>query len=176
MILEAICSHLTLNAFGYATTFGKSLGYHWVNGGYRRTDHPNDGFGDIERYYGFLKSAYTVGMVGAVAGYFELPAEGMDPTFSSDNPPHWLEQVETLGQVHAEFSYLEDFLRNGDLLPGPNMNERNPDQPNYEFYSGHTNTRVLVRKLRDANRWLISAWAADGVVRTVPITIPNLGQ
>ena len=165
-----------LNADGYAITFGQPLGYNWVCCGLDlRPSVSNNGFGDIERYYGFLKSLYTVGMVGAVAGYFDYPAEGFDPTFASDSPPHWLEQVEALGQVHAEFSYLEEFLRNGDLLPGPNTNEKNPDQPAYEFYGGHTNTRVLVRKLRNADRWLISAWAADGVVRTVPITVPTLG-
>ena len=166
-----------LNAFGYAITFGQPLAYNWVNAGWLRSvlTEPGKGLGDIERYYGFLKSAYMVGMIGAVAGYFEFPAEGFDPTFSSNDPPHWLEQIEALGQVHAEFTYLEEFLRQGDLLPGPSTNEKNPDQPAYEFYCGHTNTRVLVRKLRGVKRWLISAWAADGVVRTVPVTISGLG-
>jgi hypothetical protein len=165
----------TLNATGYAITFGQPLAYNWVCAGWLRPSHPNKGFGDIERYYGFLKSAYTAGMIGAVAGYFAYPAEGFNPTFASNDPPHWLEQVEALGHVHAEFSYLETFLRNGYLLPGPSMNEKNPTQPAYEFYSGYANTRVLVRKLKEANEWIISAWAADGVVRTVPINIPNLG-
>ena len=167
---------MALNAYGYAITFDQPLTYNWLSSGWLRDGVVNNGFGDIERYYGFLKSIYTMGSLGGIAGYFVEPPGGFDISFYSDSPPNWLEQMEALGQVHAEFSYLEDFLRNGDLLEGPNTNEWNPDQPAYEFYSGHTNTRVLVRKLRDINRWLISVWAADGVVRTVPITIPILGN
>jgi hypothetical protein len=166
---------LAINGAGYAIKFDHRLAYQWVSGGWNAPHQTNGGFGDIARYYGFLKSLYTLGALGAVAGYFDYPDGGFNATFASDQPPHWLEQVEALGHIHAEFSHLEEFLRNGDLLPGPATNFRNPDQPAYEFPTGHANTRVLVRKLKLEDRWLISAWAADGIVRTVNVRIPGLG-
>ena len=165
-----------LNAAGYAMKFGKPLAYNWVCAGWDRPKVADSGLGDIERYYGFLKSLYMVGMIGGVAGYFSYPEGGFDVAFRSDKPPHWLQQIEALAHVHAEFTYLEQFLRDGDLLPGPDTNEKNPDQPAYEFYTGHANTRVLARRLRDLDEWLVSAWAADGVYRRVSVDIPELGR
>ena len=52
------------------------------------------------------------------------------------------------------------------------------EQPAYEF----TNTvadpaaRVLARKLRSSDQWLITAWASAGTDRTVTVTIPTLGS
>ncbi len=159
-----------LNAYGYAATFGKPLSYNWVNSGYGRY-----GFADHERYTGFLKSYYVAGMIGGIAGYFDYPTGGFNAAFDANNPPHWVRQVEILGQVHAEFSYLEDILRGGDLLPGPDINEKNPSQPAYEFRTGYNDTRVLARKMKGQKRWLISAWAADNVSRKVSVAIPVIG-
>ena len=36
--------------------------------------------------------------------------------------------------------------------------------------------RVLARKLKAHNKWLITAWAADGVDRPIKVTIPVLGE
>jgi hypothetical protein len=159
-----------LNAYGYAATFGKTLSYNWVNAGYGKY-----GFSDIERYYGFLKSYYVAGMIGGIAGYFDYPVDGFNATFDTKDPPHWVKQIQALSQVHAEFSYLEDILRGGDLLPGPDINERNPLQPAYEFRTGYNDTRVLARKMRGQKRWLISAWAADNISRRVNVAIPGIG-
>ena len=159
-----------LNAIGYELKFGQPLSYNWLSSGWE-----GHGYGDMARYFGFLKSYYTAGMIGGVAGYFAYPTGGFNATFDSNYPPDWIKQIETLGQVHAEFSYLEDILRNGDLLPGEDMNPKNSDQPAYEFRTGYADTRVLARKMRGQKRWLISAWAADNVTRTVSVTIPVLG-
>jgi hypothetical protein len=70
-------------------------------------------------------------------------------------------------------------LRNSQLLPGPNKHAWNQGQPAYEFPTGHPNTRVLVllvRRAKDAQRWLIGAWAADGLQREVTISVPDLGE
>jgi hypothetical protein len=161
-----------LLAHGYDVKFGKPLSYNWVNAGWGVTK-PN-GWADIPRYYGFLKTYYTSGMIGGIAGYFAYPAEGFNARFDANTPPHWLQQIETLSRVHAEFSYLEDILRNGDLLPGPDKHITAADQPAYEFRTGYSDTRVLVRKMKNSKRWLISAWAADGITRTVNVDIPGL--
>ncbi len=160
-----------LNAYGYAQKFGsdKKLSYNWVTSGFRSSR------GDINTYYGFLKSYYVSGMIGGVAGSFAYPEGGFDAVFDINNPPDWLLQILALGQVHAEFSYLEDMLRNGELLPGQDMMPQSPDQPAYEFRTGYNDTRVLARKMNGKKRWLISAWAADGVQRSVTVDIPTLG-
>ena len=165
---------LALNAVGYASSFGKPLSYNWLGGGYDliATSSANS---DIGLYYGFLKSYYVAGMVGGNAGYYSYPTGGFTPPFDKNAPPNWLQQMIALGHVHAEFSYLEDMLRNGDLLPGPMMHQWSLEQPAYEFWTGFYNDRVLARKMKGSQRWLISAWAADAIPRTVSVTIPTLG-
>lgn len=163
-----------LNQHGYDTALGHPLAYHWVNDGW--SNSPNDPkLGDLGLYTGFLKSTYTSGMIGGIAGYFTYPKGGFDAPFDASSPPHWLKQMEALGWVHAEFSFLEDMLRDGILLPGPGRNVLNPSQPAYEFPTGFANTRVLIRKKRGEQRWLISAWAADGVVRKTSVAVPGFG-
>ncbi len=163
-----------LYAHGYDVKFGKPHSYNWVNAGWGVTKP--DGWADIPRYYGFLKTYYTSGMLGGIAGYFAYPTGGFNLPFDSNTPPHWLQQIETLGRVHGEFSYLEDILRNGDLLPGPDKHISAADQPAYEFRTGFADTRVLARKMRNSKRWLISAWAADNLTRTVNVDIPGLSN
>jgi len=160
-----------LNAVGYAITFNQPLSYNWVN------DGSGSPLGDIVRYYGFLKAFYTAGMIGGVAGYFNYPTGGFDAQFDANFPPHWLLQIAALGEVHAEFSYLEDILRNGSLLPGPDMNPKEYSTlPAYEFRTSYADTRVLARKMNGYKRWLITAWAADDVKRAVNVIIPVLGN
>src|SRR5208337_4232653 len=165
---------VALNAIGYASSFGKPLSYNWLNGGFNivPTSPANS---DVGLYYGFLKSYYTAGTIGGNAGYYSYPVGGFDAVFDKNAPPNWLQQIEALGQVHAEFSYLEDMERDGDLLPDPMMHQWSRSQPAYEFWTGFYNDRVLVRKMKGYKRWLISAWASDAIPRTVSVTIPTLG-
>jgi hypothetical protein len=137
---------------------------------------PDDGLGDITRWMGFLKCYYTAGMIGANVGYYEYPTGGFGATFPADTPPHWLRQMVAAAQVHALFTHLEPYLRQGDLLPGPNMHHWTKLQPAYEFPTGDANARVLARKLRGKEDWLVTAWAADGPDRDVTVTIPILGK
>jgi hypothetical protein len=163
-----------LNQHAYDTALGRPLAYNWLNNG-SSVDENSSNFGDIALYVGFLKSAYTSGMLGGIAGYFSYPTGGFDAAFDPRTPPHWLVQMLALGRVHAEFSYVEDMLREGELLPGPLKNTLNSDLPGYEFPSGNPDTRVLIRKRNGEQRWLISAWAADGNPRDVVINAPSGG-
>jgi hypothetical protein len=81
-----------------------------------------------------------------------------------------------LARVHALFSHLEDFLRNGKLLPGPDRHRWSQDLPAYEFPAGDQDARVLARRHNLSQEWLIVAWAAGGEDREVTVTIPELGQ
>ncbi|MFO8014661.1 MAG: hypothetical protein R6X20_15290 [Phycisphaerae bacterium] len=132
-------------------------------------------FGDLDRYMGFLKCYYTAGMTGGVAGYFAYPKGGFKAD-RGDTVPHWLGQMIVLGRVHALFSHLEPFLREGDLLPGPRMHRWSTKQPAYEFPTGDADARVLARKRRGRDAWLVTAWAAGGEARDVTVTIPMLGE
>ena len=159
-----------LDSTAQALTFGDRLSYHWVCGGWIAGK-----LSDRERYMGFLKSLYNSGMVGAVAGYFSYPKPGFQEDLGPE-VPSWLSQMMDLGQAQALFSHVEDFLREGDLLPGPDKHRIATELPAYEFPTGFPETRVLVRKHRQRSEWLITAWAADGVERKVTVEVPDLGK
>ncbi len=133
-------------------------------------------FGDIERYFGYLKCYYTAGMIGGVAGYFAYPKGGFGADDVGTEPPHWLRQMTALARVHALFSHLEDYIRKGKLLPGPNRHVWSKDQPAYEFPTGDETARVLARKRTARDEWLITAWAAGGEARQVTVTLPTIGK
>ncbi|MHB1034985.1 MAG: hypothetical protein ACYC35_21735 [Pirellulales bacterium] len=179
-----------LGAKGYELRFGMGNSYDYVCPGYKQDDkasaapawdatRPMDNnakaFGDLRLYEGFLKCLYTEGMIGGVAGYFSFPKGGFDAAFAPDMPPQYLMQMVILARVHALFSHQEAFLRQGDLLPGPNMHARVTDQPAYEFPTGSANRRVLIRKMPKGPKWLITAWASDGVQGPATVQVPELG-
>jgi hypothetical protein len=147
------------------------LSYNWVCGGWITNK-----FSDRARYTGFLTCVYMAGAVGNVAGYFSHP-DGLDGKDVGEEPPQWLFQMMALGRVHATFSHLEEFLRQGDLLPGPGTNRlaAAAGLPAYEFPSGSPGARVLVRRLRGKAEWLVAAWAAEGEAREVTVTLPDIG-
>jgi hypothetical protein len=159
----------SLNAVAQQIAAGDPLSYHWVCGGWIP-----DMFSEPARYTGYLKCLYTAGMVGGIAGYFRMPAGGFEGDLG-DTVPSWLEQMMQLSRVHALFSHHEDFLRHGDLLPGPDRHRWSQDLPACEFPTGDPAVRVLARKHRQRATWLITAWAADGPDREVAVEIPELG-
>lgn len=156
-----------LNATAQALAAGDRLSYNWVCGGWVRENLGPAAFSDHARYMGFLKCWYTAGMTGGVAGYFSYPAPA---------DPGWLWQMTTLAHVHAAFSHLEGFLREGDLLPGPNRHVWSTELPAYELPTGDATARVLARRHRARPEWLLCAWAADGPAREVSVDLPELGR
>lgn len=181
-------SHLSdlLAGVGYELGLGYTTNYPWLNGGYSATDP--SAFCSITNYYGYLKCSYTAGAIGGVAGYFSYPGgtnygylvggPGFDAYMPADQPPHWLQQLVALSRVHAQFSWLENYVRSGDLLPGPTHHRLISAQWSYEF----TNTvadiskHVLARKVTGQNQWLITAWSAVTTNANVTVNIPTLGD
>ena len=179
-----------LAAKGYELRFGMKNSYDYLCSGYKQDekaptppawdstqpiDNNAKAFGDLRLYEGFLKCLYTEGMIGGVAGYFSYPKGGFDAAFPADRPPQFLVQMVILSRVHALFSHEESFLRQGDLLPGPNKHVNAADQPAYEFPTGSQNLRVLARKMPKQAKWLITAWASDGGDGPAKVEIPGLG-
>jgi hypothetical protein len=164
-----------LNSVGQQIKYGDPLSYNWVCSGWMR-DGKNPVFGEIDRYIGFLKCYYMAGNIGSIAGYFDYPAGGFAIPFNADRPPDWLLQMVALSRVHALFSHLEDYLRQGDLLPGPIKHIWSKDTPAYEFPVQDPDIRVLARKHRHKSAWSIVAWAASGTARQTSVEIPQLGR
>ncbi len=160
------------NAVTQQLSYGDQLSYNWVSAGWSGQSTPPS---DDAHYIGCLKCMYTAGMVGGIAGYFSYPAVGFNAD-TGTTPPNWLIQMEDLAWVHAFFTNLEGFLRNGTLLPGPNHQEWSTDLPAYEFPTGDATARVFARQLNGQSEWLICAWAAAGPDRDVTVTIPVLGN
>lgn len=160
-----------LNAVAQQIKFGDNLSYNWVNAGYDKRK-----FADLSLYMGYLKCYYTAGMIGGIAGYFSFPKKGGFKGDQGEELPHWLGQMMVLSYVHALFSHLEDYLRDGFLLPGPNKHKWSTDLPAYEFPTGDPYLRVLARKHNKKNRWLVTAWAMDGKERKCFVEIPEIGK
>jgi hypothetical protein len=153
---------------------GHPLSYNWLSAGWE--GEPGHAHADLTRWSGFLKCYYTAGMIGANTGYYQyLGRDGFSKAFPVENPPHWLRQLTTLAHVHALFSHLEEFLRNGDLLPGPEPHRISKELPACELPSGDPTARVLARKHRARSAWLLTAWAADGEARPVTVSLPEHG-
>lgn len=162
-----------LNSVAQQIAAGDPLSYNWLCAGWVQKSLGDKAFSDREHYMGYLKCCYTAGMIGGVAGYFSYPAE---------TDPNWLWQMMVLGHAHALFSHLEDFLRKGDLLPGPEKHRWSRELPAYEFpchsadMTADPDFRVLARKHRKRKEWLIAAWTAAGLDRDATATIPGLGD
>ena len=152
----------------------------WLCAGFQRRIEDFQGdpaqgvYAPLDRWMGYLKMSYLAGMLGGITtGEFGvIRYEPFDPA----QPPKWLDQMLVLSHAHALFSWIEAELRHSRLLPGPRPHAWSREHPAYEFPTGHRDTRVLVRRLDGAPRWLIGAWAADGVEREVTVAVPDLGD
>ncbi|MFQ6131725.1 MAG: hypothetical protein ACE5R4_06790 [Armatimonadota bacterium] len=164
-----------LNSVAQQMQHGDALSYNWMNAGWTREKLGAQAEGDLDRYTGYLKCYYTAGMIGGCAGYFAYPKGGFGGDLG-EQPPHWLRQMMVLARVHALFSHLEEFLREGDLLPGPNAHRWSKDLPAYELPTGDEGVRVLARRHRQREEWLLTAWAATGDDREVTVEVPDLGE
>jgi hypothetical protein len=166
---------LFLCSLAQAKTYDHPLSYNWLCAGWKEGE-----FSDLDRYMGYVKCLYTAGQVGGVAGYFSRPDGGFGGDLGQEIP-HWLAQIMILGRAHALFSHLEEFIRDGSLLPGPDIHpvvkqRTGKELPAYEFPTGDPNARVLVRRLGDKKMWILTAWAAAGDAREVTISVDGLGE
>jgi hypothetical protein len=173
-----------LAGVGSNLRIGHTTNYAFVCGGWSNSN--SNRLSEMPRYTGLLKCLYTSGTIGATAGYFEFPTNtvptifghsGFTGSFPTNNPPHWLQQIKALSDVHGMFSHLDHFIYEGALLPGPTNHFVCRDISAYEFPNAEfdPHVRTLVRKLNATNEWLVTAWCAAGSARSVNVTVPTLG-
>jgi hypothetical protein len=62
------------------------------------------------------------------------------------------------------------------ILPGPDKHRWSSDLPAYEFPTGDPDARVVARKNRKRDEWLVTAWAAGGPDRRETVEIPFFGK
>ncbi len=187
---------VALKSVGGSYSLGQRNFYPWVSMGGEGAD--SRGISDDERYLGMLKMWYAAGAIGSVAGYFTYD----EPYFTAlrtngvvgVSRPTFVRQAMLHAHAHALFTHLEDFLRGDDLLPGPNSHPYSDNSsvtPAMEFpLAGQTQqvmgpsgpvsiptARILVRKMRNEDRWLFAVWANAGDERTVTANIdPRIGS
>ena len=174
---------LALNAVAKEISAGRTHSYNWVSGGWNDPgrEAPPTLAGPAEqapipRWTGFLTCCFTAGMMGCNAGYYADPPGGYAAAFAPENPPHWLRQLSAVAHAQARMSHVEDLLREGDLLPGPDRHRISRADSAYEFPTGDPTARVLVRRHSQRPEWLLTAWAAAGEAREVTVTVPDLGE
>lgn len=180
----------SLNAIGEQTMLGNNTAYSWFWLDEKKVEP------DYRRYRGLLKCYYVTGVIGGNAGTYNTP--DFTSPFDPKNPPNWIVQQMELGKVHALFSHLEDYIRNGDLVDdGKHKATWWPQQPSYELLPEEIKDgtvekevdgkkvstlvpgraiRVLARKHRQKEEWLVAAWSADGQPHPATVTIPGAGR
>ncbi len=177
-----------LNNAGGSIRAGRPLTYGWVSAGWGG----GGPVADRERWMGFTKMLFVAGMVGAANGYFDYTESYVDQVVrggpTGTTPPLWLWQYMDLGQAHGLFSYLEAFLRDGDLVRGSGNHPYRyggEDSPTVPWYgltvAGNTNANgptayALARKRRGADRWLVATFANVGSSRDIQVQLPGVGS
>ena len=193
-----------LKDVGGAISLGQRNLYPWVSMGWKERDPTQ--ISDTDQFMGMMKAYYTAGALGAASGYFNCETTAGNPaatifyamlgnTKIGTVMPTQIRGFQALAQVQALFSHLESFLRQGELMAGPNKHRQNVDTPDTgamefpvegEFTDipsqqfGATTmrvptARVLARKMLNANRYLITAWANTGADRDVVVNDVQLG-
>ncbi|RCJ23230.1 hypothetical protein A6S26_01340 [Nostoc sp. ATCC 43529] len=181
-----------LNNISGAISLKQKFTYPWVSMGWE--GYTGQPISSPDTFMGMMKAYYTAGAIGSVGGYFVCGGPLWE-ALNYNKPigattPTLIKQLTIQGHAHALFSHLEEYLRKGDLLPGPNLHPYQSSTkvlPAMEFPAeGQTQqvqsrwglvtiptARVLARKISGQDRWLVTAWANVGSDRDIKVKIDN---
>ncbi|XAI95715.1 hypothetical protein [Dolichospermum phage Dfl-JY23] len=180
-----------LNNISGAISLGQDFTYPWISLGW---EAPGQAIADPERFMGMIKMYYTAGAIGSVAGYFVCEGSSWSALYNNTavgvDTPLAIKQYVIQGHAHALFSHLEEYLINGDLLPGvgnssytaftntvpsrefPVIGESQQVQGLGKMVTVPT-ARVIARKINNQDRWLVCAWANTGENRDIQVNIDS---
>jgi len=174
-----------LAAAANAIAAGSPQGYIWIS---PRGRHASS-LVDRDEMLGFLKAYYCLSMVGGPFFYeFFDPGTDTNPATTIGAMPGWMETVIAMGEVHALYSHLDEFLYEGRVLPNAH-GDSHPFQrwvtpfPLYEQYAypvgapftgpRDATVRVVARANAAGDAWLVAGWAASGADRDVDVELPT---
>ena len=184
------------NVSGTLTVLKQKYFYPWISMGW--DGHATS---DVDMFMGAMKAYYTAGALGASSG--DYACKNNSPIYQDGpvgrNLPTQIKGFHALSHVHGLFTFLEDFVRNSDLLPSNDIHSFSEagetPTPAMEFYAENEilrkeltdpmqprgtiimrGVRVLARKSKSADVWMITTWANTGVDRDINVTVdPKLG-
>ena len=177
-----------LNNVAQRMAVGGQISYDWFWSGWSPTTR--------RQYRGLAKCMYVMGTIGGNSGSYS--SHDFVSPFNENAPPDWLADQIDLSHVHAEFSYLEDYIRNGSLVnDGKFRHYWSNDLPAYELLPLELQSqtedmgtfkrmlpgrahRVLARKHNAKDEWLVVAWTAaagsDDVETPLTVDLPIAGR
>ncbi|MBU6394531.1 MAG: cadherin-like domain-containing protein [Sphingomonadales bacterium] len=178
-----------LNAVAEQIDLGKKTAYNFVASGWWDEVATKEQY---ESFTGFLKIMYLTGATAANSGSYNLEQSRRGSgDVDTANTPDGLNQITTLSQVHAAFSWLDDFILDGHLVAGPYKQYWQNDlqagakiYPDYDLRvldKGVEVDRVtqpvhaLARTNGAGDKLLVSVWAADAKDRTVTVDLSTAG-
>lgn len=178
-----------LNAVAEQIDLGKHNAYNFVASGWW---DPFSTDAQYKSYAGFLKLMYLTGATGANAGSYNLDETRRDGgDVNTADRADALDQITTLGQVHAAFTWLDDFILEGRLVAGPykqywqnDLPEGAKIYPDYDLRVLENGVEVdrvtqpvhaLARINAAGDKLLVSVWAADAKDRTVTVDLSTAG-
>jgi len=153
---------------------GDKLYSPFVAAGWSATEHENV---RPAQWLGLLKCLSASGAEFYYTGFFSLDAPWPDSK-------NWIWQAATPSYAQAITSYVEPFLRSGDLMNGDIPDKWESATPNagYNFYTGRNNTLVVVRKMTGVAKYYITGTIqplsnfGDGTPKEASVTIQLDGQ
>ncbi len=177
---------------GGTVKLGQKYFYPWVSMGW--DSQGVAGISESDLYVGMMKMYYTLGAIGAVSGDFTCGGKSFLDMYQN-NPvgktaPTQIKGFYLLSHVHALFSHLQPYVANSSLLPGPNVHPYSalnditaamefPVDNEVSMVDGTfgkiavPTARVVARKTKDKDQWLITAWANTGNDRNVTVTVDS---
>lgn len=178
-----------LNAVAQQIEIGKEHAYNFVTSGWWPEAANSEQY---ESYTGFLKLMYLTGATAANAGAYNYYIATDDSgDVNTAKLPDSLKQITILGQVHAAFSWLDDFIIDGHLVAGPYQQYYQTELPAgtkilpaYELPVYDRGTLVdqvnqpvhaLARINGAGDKLLVSVWAADANDRSVTVDLSSAG-
>lgn len=154
-------------------------------------------YADTTELMGYLKTYYALTMIGGP--YFSLDLQAdvgsgrTEPSYTMTTMPPYMPSMFAMGEVHALYSHLEEFIFDGQVLTNAHgdmhpfthwiepfaLYEQYAYPVGAEFRGPHDSSptcdrtvRVVIRKRNGHDEWLVAGWVSEGADREVDVELP----